>query len=55
MKKKIAFAIKKAKEQNWITINEHLNEDALVLLFIEAIKDMPVRDFLEDSFSGTAL
>lgn len=50
MRKKIEFAIKTAKEQNWITINENLNERALVNLFMEAIKDMPVRDFLLDTF-----
>ena len=31
----------------WITVNEHLNQDALGVVIGEAMRDIKVRDFLE--------
>lgn len=50
MNKAIEAAIKKAIEMGWITKNENLTDEALVRLFVEAAKDVSVRDFLADSF-----
>lgn len=51
MKKAIEIAIKKCIEMGWITKNPHLTDEALYRLFVETMKEVTVRDFLEDEFS----
>jgi hypothetical protein len=52
MRSRIAAAIKTAKKQRWITVNENLTDEALVELFVEGMKEVTVREFLEEEFGS---
>lgn len=47
MKKIIQAVIEKLIADNWITVNEQLNKDALNAFIVEAIRDIKVKDFLD--------
>jgi len=47
MEKLFTQVIHTAVEKGWITINPNLNEEALVAMFVDAVKDMRLRDYLE--------
>lgn len=47
MNEEIERTIKKLEELGWITVNEHLNREALVAVFIDILKEMPLKKYLD--------
>lgn len=47
MEKEILRVLNKMEEMQYITINEHLNREALARMFLEIFKDMTLRRTLE--------
>jgi len=46
MNEEILRVIKRCEEMGWITINEHLNPDALAAVFTDELKKMPLSTFV---------
>lgn len=47
MKEEVLRTLLKCKEMGWITINENLNEEALAATFVEIMKDMSLKNFID--------
>lgn len=47
MQEQVLRAIQKCKEENWITVNEKLTDEAVASVFVEIMKDMSLKDFVE--------
>ena len=47
MQEEILRTIKKCIEKGWITKNEHLTDEALAMAFVDTLKEMPLKKFVE--------
>lgn len=47
MKDQVKKAFEEMEKNGWITVNSSLNREAISLVFIEILRDIPVRKALE--------
>lgn len=47
MKEEIARTIEKLEKMGWITVNDNLNRDALPAVFLDIMKEMSVKKFIQ--------
>lgn len=47
MQKEILRVINKCEEMGWITVNEHLNKEALAAAFMDILKEMSLKKAIE--------
>lgn len=46
MEKEVLRTINKMEEMKWITINPNLNKEAIAQLFIEILKEIKLKDYI---------
>lgn len=47
MEEQVKRAIKALVDRGWITVNEHLTEEALARAFIDEFMQMPLKSYIE--------
>ncbi len=47
LQQEILRTINKAEEMGWITVNEHLQKEALVAVFLDVFKEMSLKRAME--------